>query len=393
MKWLLLVFVSSQALAYYNPYQVKENERPVCDDSYLELTNTPPLREQGSIGICYAFSSLLLLEHLKCSEEKNPSQCYASNRASPIDMAKYLRTKGENEIIIGGDPQTVLARFSSDKKLVNEACASMNNWKQLGYQPDYEDYFHQIHNAIINGATQTEIQCFAQDLSGANLGEVSHLIHTLSQAKNLTLGQLRAEILYKKNCTAPDITFPAYQTHSYPTRNEKKTNQGILNFVKNNLDINSPVEVSFCAEKNDQGKCFYHSATITGMRNICSGNQCHVQYKIQNSYGRAWQEIYDDGWVNSTLINESIINTPGLDLNSVTRAGRPLPKTASYIAHTSRPNVMGNCENQNSMSTTTTTVTFEPQASQRPVIYQCRDHDNRLHYSDKPLTGMFCKAQ
>lgn len=384
MKWVYLTLIFfTHSIWAFNPYELKSShESVVCDNTFLELKNTPPLREQGSIGICFAFSSLLLLEHLKCSEASDPSNCYSSQRGSAVDMTKFLKPRS-NEVYVGGDPLVVLHEFSSTRKLVNESCTYLENWKQLGYEPQYLDFFHQIHKAIKDGASNDEVRCYALNLNEQNLGPVDELYATLLKARNMSVGQLRTAVLYKKNCTAPDITYPQYNLHTYPT-DHRKTHQGIFNFVKKNLEANSPVEVSFCAEKDDQGQCYYHSTVITGMRNVCSQSKCTVQYKIQNSYGKAWQDMHDDGWVNSKHINEDIINTPGLALNSITPVGKSL-KESSYTLHSRRPTNQGSCgqaslpSNPNNQSTT--------------PIFECRDAQGRIHFSSEPLSGMFCRSK
>lgn len=333
---ILLTLITLPALAYYNPYETRGNRVPICDDTYLELTNLPPIREQGSIGICYSFSSLLLLEHLKCSKTEDPEKCYQSNRGSAVDLTKFMKGKSKNLISIGGDPQYVLRNFAENRSLVNDACTYFDKWARLPYSSGYEDFFHVLKEDLKSN-NQAAIACHAQDMASQNMGNVNQLLSLMETSRELSVEKLRSQFLYNKSCQEPNITFPAYDMHRYPEYGGSATRAGIFKFIKANLEKQSPVEISFCAEKDDQGQCYYHSTTVVGMRNICDQTGCNVQYRIQNSYGKSWQDNHDDGWVNADLISQSVIDTPQISLTSISPKGQT-PKTQSpYLQHQKVP--------------------------------------------------------
>lgn len=87
MKFLLLAFISTSVFAF-NPYQIKPaGYSPACD-SKIEVPNLPPVRDQGRYGTCYAHSSVLLIEHLRCSGKPDPQACYA-NKGSVLHLAAF----------------------------------------------------------------------------------------------------------------------------------------------------------------------------------------------------------------------------------------------------------------------------------------------------------------
>ena len=337
MKWSLLFFLITLQVKAYDAYEPRGQRKPVCDPSYLELQNLPPLRDQGAIGICYSFSSLLLLEHLKCSKAGDPQECYRQSRASAVDLTKFYKGKEYNQISVGGEPEKLLRNFSKTRSAANDACTYFDAWARLPYSQPFEDFFHQMQTDLSSGFDDSMLTCHAEDMARQNMGNVQELLNLMNAGRNLTVEELRSKFLYKKNCQEPNISFPAYDIHRYPAYGSLANNDGILKFVKGNLEQQRPVEVSFCAEKNSNGQCYYHSTTIIGMRNVCDTTGCNVQYRLQNSYGKTWQDNHDDGWVNSKLINQSIISTSQLSLTSISPKGTKPNTQNSYQQHQKIP--------------------------------------------------------
>ena len=71
-----------------------------------------------------------------------------------------------------------------------------------------------------------------------------------------------------------------------------------MKFINKMLTNGVPLEMSFISERGA------HSATIVGQRNVCTQNTCKLQYRLLNSYGKWWQNSFDEGWVEAdNLIN------------------------------------------------------------------------------------------
>lgn len=342
MKLLFLVFFYCCSLfAWEGAYVTKPQDfYPVCGNTYLELKNLPPLRDQGYYGTCYAHSSMLLLEHLRCSKSSNPVACYAE-RGSVLHLARYFNTTSEDMIKIGGDATTILSRFGRDRKLSKEDCAPYSAWMNLSGHYAMErsglkvspsdknevDYFYYISEQIRLGkATQEAKTCWAQDIVEAGVQEnVDDVMKILNEANNLNWKELRYKIMVPEKCKQDMLTYPDYEITTYPKRyGGQRTVRGIRNYIFQNLKNGNPVEVSFCAEKDSEGKCGYHSSTVVGQRHVCDKNSCRSQFKIQNSYGRAWQESYDNGWVDSENLSQQMLEHESLNLTSIVPKGQKL---------------------------------------------------------------------
>lgn len=328
MKALLFVLISLSAFAQDPmPYKKKGSGfMPVCDNTKLELKNLPPLRDQGRFGLCYAHSSLLLLEHLRCSNNPNPSECY-NNKGSVLHLSRYHNTATEERIRMGGDPRSVLTRFNQDKKLATEVCSEYEDWKKLDalykderkklMMPDSErdenDFFYYISRRMKqNTATEGDLTCWANDLMKAGVNQnLQDIMAILSRGKEVNWQELRYQLLVPKSCLKSMIQYPDYTTHIYPTYKDQKSFKGYRDFVFRALSQGHPVEASFKSSANG-----YHSATITGQRHVCDGAKCEYQFRIQNSYGKSWQDNNDDGWVNAEHLT-SLMNDPSMGLTVI----------------------------------------------------------------------------
>lgn len=311
MKLLLIALVSLSAFAQDSmPYKIKEKGfAAICDNSKLELKNLPPVRDQGRFGLCYAHSSILLLEYLRCGKTPNPTDCY-NNKGSVLHLSRFHNTVSENKIKIGGDPRSVLTRFREQKKLATESCAEYDDWKKLDQlykkeraelkvpreYKDEVDFFYYISMRMKqNTATQNDLNCWANDLQKAGVNQnLQDIMSILSRGKDFTWQELRYQLLVPKSCMGSMIQYPDYEIHSYPKYKEEKTFKGFRDFVYNALSQGLPVEASFKSSADG-----YHSATIVGQRHVCDSSRCEYQFRIQNSYGRSWQDNFDDGWVNA----------------------------------------------------------------------------------------------
>lgn len=131
LSLMLLSTLSLSSVLAVDPYQTKPaGMKPICDNSYVEIKNLPPLRDQGVYGLCYAHSSLLLLEHLRCSRSSSPSTCY-KNAGSVLHLARFNTQNGQR-IVAGGYPGNVLENFRyNGGKLASESCAPYEKWSDL----------------------------------------------------------------------------------------------------------------------------------------------------------------------------------------------------------------------------------------------------------------------
>jgi hypothetical protein len=219
--FLAALFIITHAYAV-DPYKMRTpGYEPVCDPSKVELKNLPPVRDQGNYGLCYAHSSHLLLEYLRCSNSSDPSKCYAS-QGSLLHLARFNNTRSEDLIRIGGIPKNIFTNFSANRNLAPESCAEYEDWKNLDqyYRDERKllgsnaternevDYFYYVSNRLKNNASPGEKSCFVDDLVGAGLSQsAQEIMDILNRGKDLSWEELRYELLVPQSCRMTPILF------------------------------------------------------------------------------------------------------------------------------------------------------------------------------------------
>lgn len=439
MKFLLLLMMITKVFAGVDPYKKKgTNQTPVCDNTYVELDNLPPVRDQGRYGTCYAHAAVNLLDYHRCAKSPSPVSCY-QDKGSVLHLARFYKTESEDEIVIGGDAGTILARFQGSRKVAKESCATYEDWKKLDglhrqeigklNAPSSErseiDYFYFISNKINKGATYSEMTCFAQEIVDAGVqSNVNDILSILLKAKGSTWQELRYKILVPESCKNDQITYPDYKTVKYPNYNDNPTFAGFRNHIYHSLKAGAPVEASFCSSSNADGSCNYHSAVIVGQRHVCSLSKCELQFRIHNSYGKRWQEYNDNGWVNAeNLSNLMMDKSYGLGVMTLLPKGQTLNKSTSAPYYENAPSGMSmtslNAQGKESLnpsekcyqangssyqhveeepeypvapSKPSTVIYSAPSIPGGSKTYVCKKAGQNNMYTDKPQAGWDCKG-
>lgn len=391
MKFILLLFFTFSAFAV-DAYKIKPGGySAICDNSHVVVSNLPPVRDQGSYGLCYAHSGILLLDHLRCSTSPSPDACYAEP-GSVLHLAKFQSS--ETKIEVGGHTGQVLTNFLGTKKLATEKCAEYDDWKNLDqhYQEERRqlpvsqrdlpemDYFYYISKRLKQNAGKEELSCWAREIVDAGVNQnISDVMAVLEKGRNMNWKELRYHILVPKSCLAKTLSYPDYTVHSYPSYSEQKSFKGFRDFIFRALSLGVPVEASFKAEENG-----YHSSTITGQRHVCDKSKCELQYRIQNSYGKSWQEYNDDGWVNA----ENLVNLMGeysLGVMAILPKGKSLNQKISspyYVSSPLNPKYSFSSSEQ----------CWKEGKSVPAGVWTCT-RNGETSFSSNPIPGWFCKHQ
>lgn len=398
MKIFWLIFFSFSAFAV-DPYILRPGGYvPLCDSSFVELQNLPPLRDQGVYGLCYAHSGMMLLDYMRCSNDKNPAACY-ENPGSVLHLAKFYSGKNEERIEVGGTPDVMLKSFLESRKLAPEKCAKYEDWKNLDQyyrsersglsappedQPEL-DYFYYISKRLKKNASTDEMNCWAKELIDSGVEQnLQDIMAVLQKGRYLHWQELRFKLLVPKSCINQAISYPEYDLKAYPpTYADKKSFKGFRDFIFSALSNGVPLEASFKAGPGE-----YHSSTIVGQRHVCDARKCELQYKIHNSYGKSWQENNDGGWVNAkNLVN--MMEEYSLGVTAIHPKGKSVVPKQSAAYYESTP--ANGRRSENCQEPSASFETARP-SKQENGLWVCQSGGQTV-MTDKPLSGYFCKQQ
>lgn len=427
LSWVLLLntLILSSAFAV-NPYQLKPaGMKPVCDKSYVEIQNLPPLRDQGVYGLCYAHSTLMLLEHLRCSQSSSSSSCY-KNAGSVLHLARFNTNKGQR-IVAGGFPGNVLEHFRyNGRDLATESCAPYEKWLDLGKtSPPADasgehDYFYSMWNKLRENSSHENKLCLANELKDAGFNQnIQELMSVIDKVNELSWKELRYKILVPESCFNESIKYPDYDILPYPRRGtDKKDFKGLRDQIYRSLSKGYPLEASFCAETDSNGNCGYHSATIVGQRHVCDLNECRLQFRIQNSYGESWQRHNDNGWVDGENLTKLMADS-SMGVTTILPKGESLNQNLTAPFYTNSPVGPGTPRSQHSSGESCWSVNTsaienyqeptplplpvpkfdnsslkkpEKEETKKNVLYICKK-DGQTIFTDSPTPDMTCRER
>lgn len=338
---LFLMFISVRSFAESNGFfTIDESQYKTNPTSLLEVTNMPPVRSQDSIGICYAFTAAAAIDAANCKiAQKDCSKITNKEKASVLDLARYSTETADTDssskasaplsggIAEGGDPTLALYNAAFENgAFIRESCAPFDQiiskiaspsqtlelqaqaWERLKltysqYKKKYEEC---KQCAADYAATATEK--IKQDF---NLQRSNDEILKAFAAGSYS--EFLDSLLIPSKCkgSARELTNLSgrWEINLFPKKKKDKNYNAALGKIKDILKSKNPVIVNtYCAaddKPSNMAACKgrLHSFLITGYRKVCdSNNKCKEAIKIHNSWGQAWQDQNDNGWVDAKSV-------------------------------------------------------------------------------------------
>lgn len=372
-----------------------------------EVQNMPPIKAQGNLNLCYAFSSSTLLEHYRC--QRFNLVCNSSEQISPIDVGSRLSNDNEPSIKEQGAPSLLLKELSenSNKSFVSESCAPYGGLT--------------LKRPLANGdasqrAWWSEMSSLYNSLHGGPLCNKGSLISDqfLSRANEVYSAALASPgvgaFLYRaaipQVCRNPVSTknVPEFRAFTFPEKPVFKNNPDdrdislIAVQLKKLVSSNRLAEMSLCVVKDSNSNCQgNHSVVISGFKyipNSAARGGCNFSLKVINSYGAQWQNANDNGWVDGCNFLRQAYQFPdGAKVNWIDSPNESRP---SENANTS-------CKGTDpkAVSPVRAAPTFTPQSATdftnegaieaprlraKKIYWKCQDGA----YSDHPIPGKNC---
>lgn len=333
MKTLFLLTLINLAKAEY-PYVLPSEDLNQTPSRIYEVTNLGATKSQDGVGICYGFSSTVLLENFRCRNLK--ISCYdVNNQLSVLDVTSYYKA-GKRSLTEGGFTKEVLQNVADgDRKIIKESCLNYSQILAKDIDIDPKDQIAMLtasqnqkngwdRLALAwksmrekNSSKKTDkdcVHCLAVDIKN-NMQSLKTSVDQIENA--LKTAKSAEEFIYKsilpKECLNEENMHkvPPFEIKSYPPSNSKYTAKDLAAKAEQVLLNNIPMELSFCtASTKDNSPCpdgEGHSIALVGIRKNCSEKTktCKNYVRVRNSYGWDWQKYNNQGWVELDSLMEA----------------------------------------------------------------------------------------
>ncbi|MBK9323995.1 MAG: hypothetical protein IPM97_13800 [Bdellovibrionaceae bacterium] len=344
MKFLVLmlaIFVATESSAQIYGFNTFDSSYGPNGDE-LQVKNMPPVRSQDTLGVCYAFSASAIIEHTICKENKLDCKDLPNDqRPSVLDLARYatdpskLQDKSDpnsypkelgNEFTFGMD---IILNMFNTESVSKESCAPFDNIVSKArsvneQRADEEKMWLQFRNAYdmykIKSKDCEQCALDYATTTGKDLQKSYNLktnnLEMLKAFGAATYQEFLFRALVPENCGKAGKRIRFYTTEKkmgiWPLEDTNKPNYDVaITKIKEQLSNDRPVLVnSLCTLKQPNRECIKttsngtesggHGLVITGFRKMCNkSGKCYDAVKVHNSWGQAWQDANNDGWVEA----------------------------------------------------------------------------------------------
>lgn len=318
------------------PFKIIDRSYDRIAPGAIELTNMPPIGDQGGLGLCAAFVSATMLTAENCRRlSADCTKLEDNQRFSALDLSRFKRTDDDrvkSELrtayrgldLEGGSPhdKNFIVGLAVHKA-ANEACvsieritskmrgASLSNdeqakrWSRLIEQ--YQTYRRNPGNAALQQAAISAIdaQVVSDLVVGASAKPASEAV------KQEDVDGFFDVLLGAIDCRRPTqlVAFEGQGLVKYESapKRDRESPSNIKKLVRSVLATGRPAALAnICLVEGDPWSCPLdkaHSLVITGARTLCDKTgKCRDSLKVANSWGEAWQRQYADGWLDADIL-------------------------------------------------------------------------------------------
>lgn len=312
----------------------------------VELSNVPSLPGQGARGICYAFSSALILTTENCRFLHEDCKAYSNDKIfSPFGLItkegedkKTVNSPEEGGSVYNTVSDVVYNSMSgpslecTSKKRVMPGCT--DDYATVRELHIWQEIF-KIYMKMKKDAQSVDIDCtecinvFLKNHE-EEIKEIKSIFPLLPdmEAKLVRLFGSKTYISFLSKLTVPgdcykieNVVF-AENTDNLDVKYfpiDKKTDGRVAGdikktYLKQSIDIIKKVladgrviSVSVCLGHWVKNDCDNgHSVVINGYKQLCDvSGRCIDMVKVINSWGSDWQKQFNNGWVEARSLLES----------------------------------------------------------------------------------------
>lgn len=352
LLWSSFCLTAKAEIVFTDSYTLAHPQASVKQGSEVVVSDMPKVRNQDSLGICYACTATTLAQKQLCDADVSlKGRCDQLKESETLSMLSFALGHYDNEnskpafkFNFNNGGHTYLSlQFKILEALKNhekykitfyptarsEQCGRFDQFaNNFGTnQAAVEAYFAKLkslyelnkkHYKIIS---ETEAKSECQDCLDQLATELRTHFNISKKTDFLQLGlktnnfeEFLAQTLFENvsPVSCKNINLAVRNIGLYPTKETTPKDLSSLqkSIITKGVEIlkqNKPFSLDgFCTQKdNVTQQCVgKHSTIISGYKEVCHNGQCTQLFKVHNCYGQDWQNANNDGWVSA----EKLIN-------------------------------------------------------------------------------------